>query len=145
MVDDDQVATVDESTLRIHRLGTVRITAIQGGDGNYLATELVTVTVRVIDPGADFPVRVHRTVSPNGDRINEFLMIDGIRDYPENRVLVFNRNGTLVWEAKGYDNQRVMFRGIGTGQQQLPAHTIYSGAEGQRRLGVPQGIRCTEV
>lgn len=82
---------------------------------------------------------------PVDGRINEFLMIDGIRDYPENRVLVFNRNGTLVWEAKGYDNQRVMFRGIGTGQQQLPAHTIYSGAEGQRRLGVPQGIRCTEV
>jgi len=30
----------------------------------------------------------------------------------------------LVWEAKGYDNQRVMFRGIGTGQQQL-RHILY--------------------
>lgn len=124
-VDDGQVATVEGTALHIHRLGTVTITATQGGDANHEAAAPVALTVRVTDPSSDFPVRVHPAVSPNGDGINEFLIIEGIRDYPANRVKVFNRNGTVVWEASGYDNDRVAFRGIGTGQQRLPAGTYF--------------------
>ncbi|WP_353128301.1 choice-of-anchor Q domain-containing protein [Parapedobacter pyrenivorans] len=124
-VDDEQLATVSGSTLNILRLGTVRITAKQAGDANHEAAEPVTVTVRVVDPASDFPIRVHPVLSPNGDGINEFLMIEGIRDYSENRVTVFNRNGTLLWEASGYDSNRVVFRGISTAQLQLPAGTYF--------------------
>lgn len=124
-LDDEEVATLSGTTLNIHRLGTVRITATQAGDVNHEAAEPVTVTVRVVDPSSDFPVSVHPAVSPNGDGINEFLMIEGIRDYRENRVSLFNRNGTVVWEASGYDNDRVAFRGIGTGQMLLPAGTYF--------------------
>src|SRR5690606_31941056 len=35
--DDGQVATVEGTTLHIHRRGTVRVTATQAGDGNYEA------------------------------------------------------------------------------------------------------------
>ncbi|MFC3197128.1 MBG domain-containing protein [Parapedobacter deserti] len=124
-IDDEQVATMEGTVLHIHRLGTVRITATQAGDGNHEAAAPVTVTVRVTDPSLDFPVRVHPAVSPNGDGVNEFLMIEGIRDHPVNRVTVISRNGTVVWEASGYDNDRVAFRGIGTGQQRLPAGTYF--------------------
>ncbi|HWK59132.1 MAG TPA: MBG domain-containing protein, partial [Parapedobacter sp.] len=124
-IDDGQVATVGGTMLHIHRLGTINITAAQAGDGNHEAAEPVTVTLRVVDPASDFPVRVHPAVSPNGDGINEFLMIEGIRDYPDNRVSVANRNGTIVWEASGYDNDRIAFRGIGPGQQKLPAGTYF--------------------
>ncbi|GGC39442.1 hypothetical protein GCM10011386_34390 [Parapedobacter defluvii] len=124
-LDDDQVATLSDYTLHIHRLGTVNITATQVGDGNYEAADPVTVTLRVVDPSADFAVRVHPAVSPNGDGVNEFLMVEGIRDYRENRVTVINRNGTVLWEASGYDNDRIAFRGISTGQEQLPAGTYF--------------------
>ncbi|MFC3197672.1 Ig-like domain-containing protein [Parapedobacter deserti] len=124
-VDDGQVATLEGTALHIHRLGTVTITATQAGDANHEAAEPVTVTLRVKDPSSDFPVRVHPAVSPNGDGINEFLMIEGIRDYPDNKVTLLNRNGTIVWEAIGYDNDRLAFRGIGTGQQRLPAGTYF--------------------
>ncbi|SFJ97522.1 Ig-like domain-containing protein, partial [Parapedobacter indicus] len=106
-IDDGQVATLSGTALNVLRLGTVTITATQAGDGNHGAAEPVTVTVRVVDPASDFAVRVHPAVSPNGDGINEFLMIEGIRDFPKNRVRVINRNGTVVWEASGYDNDRV--------------------------------------
>src|SRR5690606_8048203 len=55
-VDDEQVATLDGSTLSIHRLGTVRITAMQAGDANHEPADPVTVTIRVIDPSASLPV-----------------------------------------------------------------------------------------
>ena len=124
-LDDEQVATVNGTMLTILRLGTVRITATQTGDGNHHAAEPVTITVSVVDPQADFPVRVHKAVSPNGDGINDFLMVEAIRDHPENRVTVFSRNGTLVYEASGYNNGSVAFRGIGTGQLKVSAGTYF--------------------
>ncbi|WP_353185719.1 MBG domain-containing protein [Parapedobacter lycopersici] len=124
-VDDGQVATLEGSTLVIHRLGTVRITATQEGDANHDAAGPVTATIRVVDPSADFAVRIHPAVSPNGDGINEFLMIEGIRDFPENKVTLFSRNGTIVWEAKGYDNLNTVFRGTGAGGLQLTPGTYF--------------------
>jgi len=128
-IDDDEVATLDGNSLHILRLGTVRITATQAGDANHEPAEPVTVTVRVVDPNSDLPIRIHKAVSPNGDGINEYLIIEAIKDYPQNRVHVFNRNGTVVWEASGYNNGTVAFRGIGTGQQRVPAGTYYYVAE----------------
>ncbi len=124
-VNDEQVATLDGSTLSIHRLGTVRITAVQAGDANHEPADPVTVTIRVIDPSASLPVRVAMVISPNGDGINEFLMVEGIGDYPENRLTIVNRNGTLIWEAGGYDNSRVAFRGRLTGGHNAPAGTYF--------------------
>ncbi|WP_257658797.1 Ig-like domain-containing protein [Parapedobacter lycopersici] len=124
-LDDEQVATLDGSTLSILRLGTVRVTAVQAGDANHGPAEPVTVTIRVVDPSADFAVRIHPAVSPNGDGINEFLMIEGIKDFPENKVTLFSRNGTIVWEAEGYDNSNTVFRGTGAGGLQLTPGTYF--------------------
>ncbi|WP_188505791.1 BspA family leucine-rich repeat surface protein [Parapedobacter pyrenivorans] len=124
-VDDIEVASLSGAALNIRRLGTVRITATQDGDANHEAAEPVQVTIRVVDPSSDLPIRVHPVISPNGDGINEFLMIEAIQDYPENRVTIFNRNGTLLWEASGYDNNRMAFRGISTSQLLLPAGTYF--------------------
>ncbi|RQP16956.1 MAG: gliding motility-associated C-terminal domain-containing protein [Parapedobacter sp.] len=128
-LDDPEVAVLNGTVLNVLRLGTVRITAVQEGDANYEAADPVTVTVRVIDPKLELPIRIHKAVSPNGDGINEYLIIEAIKDYPENRVRIFNRNGTVVYEASGYNNGTVAFRGIGTGQQRLPAGTYFYTAE----------------
>jgi len=73
-------------------------------------------------------VNVHQGVSPNGDGINDFLQIDGIAAYPDNRVTIMNRNGALVYEAKGYDNSTRVFDGHSnkTGALQLPGTYYYS-------------------
>lgn len=128
-LDDPEVATLSGLTLSILRLGTVRITAMQEGDANYEPAEPVTVAVRVIDPASDMPIRIHKAVSPNGDGINEYLVIEAIKDYPENRVTVFNRNGTIVYEASGYNNGTMSFRGIGAGQLRVAAGTYFYVAE----------------
>src|SRR5690606_10091617 len=124
-LNDPQVATINGTSLDILRLGTVRITASQAGDDNYLPAPIVTVTLRVVDPSSELPIRAHSAVSPNGDGINEFLIIEGIKDYPVNRVTIFNRNGTVLWEASGYDNERIAFRGVSTGQLRLPSGTYF--------------------
>ena len=72
-------------------------------------------------------VIIHAGISPNGDGINDYLVIDGIKAYPDNKLTVMNRNGTLVFETKGYDNASKVFDGRSnkTGQMQLPGTYFY--------------------
>ena len=72
-------------------------------------------------------VSVHQGVSPNGDGINDFLVIDGIQAYPDNKLMIMNRNGQLIYEAQGYDNSSKMFDGHSNknGQMQLPGTYFY--------------------
>ena len=126
--DDDLVARlVGTGQLEILRLGTVRITATQPGDANHEAAEPITVAIRVVDPDAEsgLNVRVHPVVSPNGDGINDFLIIEGIREYPDNRLYIVSKNGTEVAELLGYDNGHTVFDGTGSGGSRLPAGTYF--------------------
>jgi len=50
-------------------------------------------------------------VSQNGDGQNDHFEISCIQDFPNNTVKIFNRAGTLVYQAKGYNNQEIAFSG----------------------------------
>lgn len=56
-------------------------------------------------------INVKQAVSPNGDGINDNFAIEGINAFPENTVKVMNRNGDVIYEAKGYDNGSKAFDG----------------------------------
>lgn len=65
-------------------------------------------------------VKAYNLVSPTGDNENDSWVIDCISNYTvaggakhDNNVKVFNRYGVLVYEANGYNNNDVVFRGIG--------------------------------
>ncbi|SKB48751.1 gliding motility-associated C-terminal domain-containing protein [Sphingobacterium nematocida] len=112
IVDDPMVGTVSGTDLNVLRLGTVLITATQAGNENYEAASPVTVSVRIAnDASAKLPIIVHQAVSPNGDGINEFLIIEGIRDYIDNKVTIFDKNGVVLAEIQGYDNRERVFFG----------------------------------
>lgn len=42
--------------------------------------------------------------SPNGDGINETFVIKGISEYPNNRLMIFNRWGNVVLDQNNYNN-----------------------------------------
>lgn len=57
-------------------------------------------------------VLVFNGVSRNNDGQNDYFEIACIQDFPNNNVKIFNRAGTLVYEANGYNNQDVFFDGV---------------------------------
>ena len=66
-------------------------------------------------------------LSPDGDGINEFWMIDDIENYPNNEVLIYNRWGNLVFRTINYDNNFNVFSGIANQQTNLGAGDLLSG------------------
>jgi hypothetical protein len=56
-------------------------------------------------------IRPFNGVSRNPDGKNDFFLINCIENFPSNLVKIFNRAGTLVYEAEGYDNTETFFDG----------------------------------
>jgi gliding motility-associated-like protein len=78
--------------------------------------------------GAD--INVFNGISPNGDGDNDIFEIGCIEDFVNNNVKIFNRAGTLIYEASGYDNQSIFFEGYGNrgvyvGGKELPDGTYF--------------------
>ncbi|WP_422090674.1 HYR domain-containing protein [Tenacibaculum ovolyticum] len=65
--------------------------------------------------------------SPDGDGINEYWEIDGIENYPNNQVLIYNRWGDLIFETTGYNNASNVFRGIANKKRNLGAGKLPEG------------------
>ncbi|RMG83544.1 MAG: hypothetical protein D6714_09510 [Bacteroidetes bacterium] len=63
-------------------------------------------------------------ITPNGDGVNdEFVVVEGLEFlYPDNRLMVFNRWGDVVYEAHPYKND---WNGTGQGNKELPSGTYY--------------------
>ena len=68
---------------------------------------------------------IYNLISPNADGKNDAWWIDGINFFPENSVNIFNRWGAKVWEGNNYDNDKVIWSGMGSGGNTLPDGTYY--------------------
>lgn len=49
-------------------------------------------------------IKVFSGVTPNGDGVNDVFYIENIREFPNNRVSIYNRWGKLMFETNGYND-----------------------------------------
>jgi hypothetical protein len=75
-------------------------------------------------------IRPFNGVSRNGDGSNDIFYIGCINNFANNLVKIFNRAGTLVYEAEGYDNSEIFFdgqsnKGISLMGTNLPGGTYF--------------------
>jgi gliding motility-associated-like protein len=110
---------------------TLTVTRASGAADSFVPIAIGKgISVTKPDEAAAFDddiIVVHQAVSPNGDGINDFLTIDGILAFPDNKLSIMNRNGQLVYQATGYDNSSKVFDGHSNknGQMQLPGTYFY--------------------
>lgn len=109
-----------------HKTYAIVVTRVSNGTG---AFQPVGLALPNDTPAmADDILVVHHGVTPNGDGIDDYLVIDGILAYPDNRLTIMNRNGQLIYEAKGYDNSTKVFDGHSSlnGQMQQPGTYFFA-------------------
>ena len=75
-------------------------------------------------------VKVYNALSVNGDGLNEKLMIDNISFFPANEIVIYNRNGRVVYKTSGYGVNNNFFRGYSNissagNSKVLPMGTYY--------------------
>nr|WP_244518625.1 gliding motility-associated C-terminal domain-containing protein [Parapedobacter composti] len=116
------VARVIDGKIRIFREGTATIVASQPGDSLWYAAPDVAHTLVVVGP--DEP-EVSSAVSPNGDGENDILFIEGIQNYPQNWLVIMDRNGVEVFRIAGYNNRDKVFDGRSSTNRLLPQGTYF--------------------
>jgi gliding motility-associated-like protein len=117
---DPKVAAVNGQNIDLLTAGTTAITAVQAGDTYYLpATANQFLVVQ------DNPVVVHTGVSPNADGINDYLTIDGINDYPDNKLTIVNKSGAQIFQTSGYNNNTNNFDGHASNGSVMLAGTYF--------------------
>ncbi len=62
---------------------------------------------------------IHNVLTPNGDGKNDYFSIEGIKDFPNNTVEVYNRWGVKVFETKNYDSNGNVFKGFSDGRSTI--------------------------
>lgn len=56
------------------------------------------------------------SITPNNDGVNDVWQIPGIEGFPDNRVVIYNRWGDIVFDQMGYDNDLIKWDGMYKGQ-----------------------------
>ncbi len=82
-------------------------------------TNLDTVVIMVIQ--AVFNGKVSNLFTPNGDGLNDNWYVEGIQNYPDNEVFIYNIYGSEVFRKKTYAND---WQGTYNGSE-LPDGTYY--------------------
>jgi gliding motility-associated-like protein len=96
--------------------------------GNYGVFTLARVTKNVNpDNGKKTIASTRPGISPNGDGLNDELVIHGLEAFPENRVTVFDRYGKVIFDTKAYNTNGNVFKGFvnQSGSEILPVGTYF--------------------
>lgn len=49
-------------------------------------------------------IRIPDVITPNGDALNNNFVIEGLENYPNSKLRIYDRNGLLVYESDNYSN-----------------------------------------
>ncbi|MBE16301.1 MAG: hypothetical protein CL867_08615 [Cytophagaceae bacterium] len=98
-------------------------------DGDF--EDITIVTIDVTTPPEEDVAVLYTGISPNGDGENDFWVIPGLENFPNNTVRIFNRWGIEVYGVTSYAQNGNFFRGISEGRSTvrqdnlLPVGTYY--------------------
>jgi gliding motility-associated-like protein len=70
------------------------------------------------------PIVLPNGISPNGDGFNDGLFIRGLEGFTENKLIVFNRWGNIVYEEDNYSND-TQWTGVNESGEELPEGTYF--------------------
>jgi gliding motility-associated-like protein len=73
-------------------------------------------------------LEIYNAVSPNGDELNDTFKIqyiDLLPDTQKNKVTIYNRWGSKVFEVENYNNTTNVFKGFNDNGNELPSGTYF--------------------
>lgn len=79
----------------------------------------VTVIRQEID------IEISKVVTPDGNGVNDELIITNIEKFTNNKIVIVDRWGSVIYTASGYNNGSVVWRGINRDGAMVPTGTYF--------------------
>jgi gliding motility-associated-like protein len=79
----------------------------------------------ILDINGPCRVKIFNGVTLNGDGVNDYLIIENISEFPNNRLSIYNRWGSLLYDAKGYDNLNKFWPSTDEASKLVPSTYFY--------------------
>jgi len=79
----------------------------------------------IVKVTADIQFDITPVVTPNGDGDNDYWKLTDIEKFEDNRVVVADRWGNVVYKASGYNNENVAWKGENTQGSLVPTGTYF--------------------
>ncbi|QNK64782.1 gliding motility-associated C-terminal domain-containing protein [Pedobacter sp. PAMC26386] len=89
--------------------GTYYLSA-EATDNKGLTSTSATVIVNLVKKKD--AIQPSNVITPNGDGRNDKWVIEGISDFPNNKVIIFTKNGQIVYSTKNYNNDSNYWEGL---------------------------------
>ncbi len=105
--------------------GDGELGGLEAGDYTLVVTDARgctdTASVTLTQP---VPLQLPNGISPNGDGFNDGLIVRGLEDFPNNRIMIFNRWGNILYEEDNYTND-TPWMGTNNSGENLPEGTYF--------------------
>lgn len=91
-------------------------------------------------------IEIFNVVTPNGDGIHDILTINGLENFPNNTIRIYNRWGVQVFATSAYDTAGNVFDGSSQGRvtvdqdNMLPAGTYFYILEYENENGIMKSL-----
>jgi gliding motility-associated-like protein len=106
---------------QIFTIGTTQVTytATDNAGNQSICTFNVTVSFHQLQ------FTISQILSPDNDGANDTWLVSGIEKFKDNRVLIVDRWGSVVFDAKGYNNNAVVWNGSNKQGSSAPTGTYF--------------------
>jgi gliding motility-associated-like protein len=99
----------------------------------YTATDAVGNTSQcmfnVVVSYEDLSIDISKVITPDGDGQNDTWTIGNIEKFLDNRVVIVDRWGGLIYQSSGYNNESVSWKGTNTTGGTVPTGTYFFSVE----------------
>lgn len=66
--------------------------------------EITKAAAKPIEALPAIKIRIPNVITPNNDGVNDFFAIHNLEDYPDNELIIFDRNNKVIFNVRGYQN-----------------------------------------
>jgi gliding motility-associated-like protein len=127
-----------EAPLAISNCGEVTITPSHNS-GALFRTGITAVEYRAVDISGNtahcrfnvtvlkqpIDIEISKVVTPDGDGVNDQWIVTNIEKFANNKIVIVDRWGSVIYAASGYNNGSIAWDGINQDGANVPTGTYF--------------------
>lgn len=67
-------------------------------------TQITKAAPKPVEALPEIKIRIPNVITPNNDGVNDFFAIFNLENYPDNELIIFDRNNKVIFNVRGYQN-----------------------------------------